>query len=83
MINITPNQLRGQVIAVYFFVISMTGYTLGPTSVALITDFIFKDESLIMYSMSIVSLVVGLIGIYAGFKSLNYFREQPTIVDAD
>jgi len=49
----------------------------------LITDFIFKDESLIMYSMSIVSLVVGLIGIYAGFKSLNYFREQPTIVDAD
>ncbi|MDG2230032.1 MAG: MFS transporter [Gammaproteobacteria bacterium] len=83
MINITPNQLRGQVIAVYFFVISMTGYTLGPTSVALITDFIFKDESLIMYSMSIVSLVVGLIGIYAGFKSLNYFREQPTIVDAN
>lgn len=83
MINITPNQLRGQVTAVYFFVISMTGYTLGPTSVALITDFIFKDESLIMYSMSIVSLVVGLIGIYAGFKSLNYFREQPTIVDAD
>jgi MFS family permease len=83
MINITPNQLRGQVTAVYFFVISMTGYTLGPTSVALITDFIFKDESLIMYSMSIVSLVAGLIGIYAGFKSLNYFREQPTIVDAD
>ena len=83
MINITPNQLRGQVTAVYFFVISMTGYTLGPTSVALITDFIFKDESLIMYSMSIVSLVVGLIGIYAGFKSLNYFRDQPTIVDTD
>jgi len=83
MINITPNQIRGQVTAVYFFVISMTGYTLGPTSVALITDFIFKDESLIMYSMSIVSLVAGLIGIYAGFKSLNYFRDQPTIVDAD
>ncbi|MBT3993777.1 MAG: MFS transporter [Gammaproteobacteria bacterium] len=83
MINITPNQIRGQVTAVYFFVISMTGYTLGPTSVALITDFVFKDESLITYSMSIVSLVVGLIGIYAGFKSLNYFREQPTIIDID
>ena len=83
MINITPNQIRGQVTAVYFFVISMTGYTLGPTSVALITDFVFKDESLITYSISIVSLVVGLIGIYAGFKSLNYFREQPTIIDTD
>ena len=83
MINITPNQIRGQVTAVYFFVISLTGYTLGPTSVALITDFVFKDESLITYSISIVSLVVGLIGIFAGFKSLNYFREQPAIVDTD
>ena len=83
MINITPNQIRGQVTAVYFFVISMTGYTLGPTSVALITDFVFKDESLITYSMSIVSLVVGLLGIYAGFKSLNYFRDQPTVIDTD
>ena len=83
MINITPNQIRGQVTAVYFFVISMTGYTLGPTSVALITDFVFKDESLITYSISIVSLVVGLIGTYAGFKSLNYFRKQPTIADSN
>ncbi|HIF19903.1 MAG TPA: MFS transporter [Gammaproteobacteria bacterium] len=83
MINITPNQIRGQVTAVYFFIISLTGYTLGPTSVALITDFVFKDESLITYSISIVSLVVGLIGTYAGFKSLNYFRKQPTIVDSN
>tara|TARA_B100000809_G_scaffold109512_1_gene107985 strand:+ start:306 stop:1655 length:1350 start_codon:yes stop_codon:yes gene_type:complete len=83
MINITPNQIRGQVTAVYFFVISMTGYTLGPTSVALITDFIFKDESLITYSISIVSLVAGVIGTYAGFKSLNYFRKQPTITDSN
>jgi MFS family permease len=83
MINITPNQIRGQVTAVYFFVISLTGYTLGPTSVALITDFVFKDESLITYSISIVSLVVGVIGTYAGFKSLNYFRKQPTIADSN
>jgi len=83
MINITPNQIRGQVTAVYFFVISMTGYTLGPTSVALITDFVFKDESLITYSISIVSLVAGVIGTYAGFKSLNYFRKQPTISDSN
>jgi len=83
MINITPNQIRGQVTAVYFFVISLTGYTLGPTSVALITDFVFKDESLITYSISIVSLVVGVIGTYAGFKSLNYFRKQPTISDSN
>ena len=64
IINITPNQIRGQVIAIYFFVISMTGYTLGPTSVALLTDYVFQDEGLIRYSISIVALVAGTIGVY-------------------
>ena len=49
----------------------MTGYTLGPTSVALLTDYVFKDESLIAYSMAIVSLVVGIIGIFAGFMGVK------------
>ena len=75
IINITPNQIRGQVIAVYFFVISMTGYTLGPTSVALLTDYVFQDESLIRYSISIVALVAGAIGVFAGFKCIPHYRK--------
>ena len=75
IINITPNQIRGQVIAVYFFVISMTGYTLGPTSVALLTDYVFQDESLIRYSISIVALVAGAIGAFAGFKCIPHYRK--------
>ena len=75
ILNITPNQLRGQVTAIYFFVISMTGYTLGPTSVALLTDYVFKDESLIAYSMAIVSLVVGIIGIFAGFMGVKPYQK--------
>ena len=83
IVNITPNQLRGQVVAIYFFVISMTGYTLGPTSVALLTDFVFQDEALITYSISTVSLVVGIIGAYAGFKGVKHYREYLSESDAD
>ena len=75
IINITPNQIRGQVIAVYFCVISMTGYTLGPISVALLTDYVFQDESLIRYSISIVALVAGAIGTFAGFKCIPHYRK--------
>ena len=75
IINITPNQIRGQVIAIYFFVISMAGYTLGPTSVALLTDYVFQDEGLIRYSISIVALVAGTIGVFAGFKCIPHYRK--------
>ena len=53
----------------------MTGYTLGPTSVALLTDYVFKDESLISYSMAVVSLIVGLIGVFAGFMGVRPYRK--------
>ena len=80
IINITPNQIRGQVIAIYFFVISMTGYTLGPTSVALLTDYVFQDEGLIRYSISIVALIAGTIGVFAGFKCIPHYRKYITKV---
>ncbi|GIS41467.1 MAG: hypothetical protein Ct9H90mP13_13130 [Pseudomonadota bacterium] len=53
----------------------MTGYTLGPTSFALLTDYVFKDESLISYSMAVVSLIVGLIGVFAGFMGVRPYRK--------
>ena len=59
----------------------MTGYTLGPTSVALLTDFVFQDEALITYSISIVSLVVGTIGAYAGFKGVKHYKEYLSKTD--
>ena len=60
----------------------MTGYTLGPTSVALLTDYVFKDESLISYSMAVVSLIVGLIGIFAGFMGVRPYGKYIESVEA-
>ena len=76
IINITPNQIRGQVTAIYFFVISMTGYTLGPTSVGLLNDYFFKDEGMIRYSMTMISIIVGVIGIIAGFQCIKHYRKH-------
>ena len=54
---VTPNQLRGQTVAIYYFIISLAGLTLGPTSVALLTDYVFRDEAALRYSMAIVGLL--------------------------
>jgi MFS family permease len=42
--EITPNQMRGQVTAIYLFAANMFGIGLGPTVVALITDKVFHDD---------------------------------------
>ncbi|GIT35500.1 MAG: hypothetical protein Ct9H300mP4_18190 [Gammaproteobacteria bacterium] len=73
IINITPTKSEDNFIAIYFFVISMAGYTLGPTSVALLTDYVFQDESLIRYSISIVALIVGMLVCFSGFKCIPHY----------
>ncbi len=52
---VTPNQLRGQTIALYLFTISILGLTIGPTAVAVLTDHLFADERMLHWSIGIVS----------------------------
>jgi MFS family permease len=54
---ICPNQLRGQILAIYYLIISLVGATLGPTAVALATDYVFKDTALLKYSLASVCAV--------------------------
>jgi MFS family permease len=60
---ITPNQIRGQATAIYYFIISLAGLTLGPTSVAVLTDYVFGDESALRYSMAVVGFAAPLLSV--------------------
>jgi MFS family permease len=55
--EITPNQYRGQVIAIYLFFINIIGLGTGPLLVGLITDHVFRDEAAVGYSMIVMALV--------------------------
>ena len=68
---ITPNQMRGQVTALYLFVFNAVGFGTGATVVAFVTDHVFRDESLIGYSMVTVGAVLGPVAallIWSGLK---------------
>lgn len=60
LMQVAPNDLRATVSALYYFVISIIGLGLGPTSVAVLTDFWFRDEAMLRYSIAIVAFVAGL-----------------------
>jgi MFS family permease len=54
---LVPNQMRGRMTGLFLFVITMIGQGFGPTLVASITDYGFKDASKVGWSMAIVSVV--------------------------
>lgn len=62
--EIVPAPLRAQGAALYFFVLSTVSSTLGPSSAAWITDYVFHDQMALRYSLAIVN-VVGMVGAIA------------------
>jgi MFS family permease len=55
--SVCPNEIRGQVFAVYLLVMSTFGYALGPLSVALITDTLLHNETRVHISLAVVAAV--------------------------
>jgi MFS family permease len=81
LMMITPNQLRGQVTAGYYFVLNALGLTIGPTAVALVTDFGFGDDAALRYSVAIVSAGAGLAAL--GFLAANLRRYRAGVIEAE
>ncbi|MFP3368580.1 MFS transporter [Pseudomonas sp. SIMBA_068] len=50
----TPAELRGRLSSVYLFVMILLGIGAGPSVVAAFTDFIFKDDSKVGYSLALI-----------------------------
>jgi MFS family permease len=81
LMMITPNQMRGQVTAVYYFVLNALGLTLGPTAVALITDYVFADESALRWSIAILSAGAGAAAL--GFLASNLKLYRAGVIEAE
>lgn len=61
--QITPNQLRGQVVAVYTILFGFAGVAIGSVAVGLLNDFVFTGERGIAASLALVNAVGGVAGI--------------------
>jgi MFS family permease len=63
--EVTPNQLRAQVTAIYLLALGLIGLGLGPTGVGFLTDRVFGDPLAIGRSMSLLTALAGPVAIAA------------------
>ncbi len=75
---VTPNRLRAQVTAFSMLIVNLLGIGLGPTVVALITDYGFGDDMALRYSISIVAAVFAPLGALIFWSGLNSYRVDVT-----
>jgi len=53
--ELVPNELRGQIAAVYMLIVGLVGLGAGPSAVAFFTDFIFEDRQALPFSLVAVA----------------------------
>ena len=89
--EIMPNSMRGQASAIYLFVITLIGLGIGPTAVALVTDYVFADDQALRYSLLIVTTLAVLGSVVLLKMSLKPYRDSllrlqqwvPTVTSED
>jgi MFS family permease len=67
---VTPNPLRAQMTAIYFFIGNLVASGLGPTVPALLSDYVFENPAMMRYAIAIVEAIVlplSLLFLYFGF----------------
>ena len=56
--SVTPNEMRGQVTALYLFVFAVIGMGIGPSFIAYFTNYVIQDEMLIHYALSLTAAIM-------------------------
>ncbi len=68
---IVPNEMRGQVTALFLFLFTMIGFGIAPTVVALLTDYVFRDELKLRYSIASLHAVLAPLAAFVFWRGLS------------
>jgi len=72
----TPNRMRGQVTALFLLAANLIGLGLGPTVIAMVTDYIFMDEAAIGKSIALCTLLLCPTGALILWRSMPAIQKQ-------
>ena len=56
--TVIPAEHRGKITALYLFIYSVIGVALSPTITGILTDYVFRDESQIRWSIFLPAVIV-------------------------
>ena len=71
---VTPNQMRAQVSALYLLTINLIGLGIGPTFVAVLTDYLYGAPVLVSYSLATVVAISAPLSALILYTGLKYYR---------
>ena len=74
--NVTPNEFRGQISALVPVHHRRDRRRGGAAVVALFTDYVFHDEAMLRYSMVVVTVIFGGLGLWLKFVCLPPYKER-------
>jgi len=74
--TITPNQLRGQLTALYLFTINLLGFGVGPAFIGFVTDNVFKDENMVGYSISLVAALAVPVALVLIWRAMGQYAQE-------
>ena len=69
--EMTPATMRGQASSLYLLVVNLIGLGIGPTAVALCTQYLFKRDDALHYSLALVSSVACTLAAILLYTSLK------------
>ncbi len=73
---VAPNRLRGQLGALFLFIVGIIGVTCGPVLPALLTDYVFHNHESLRYSLSLSTGLVGPIACGVLWLGLRQYRAR-------
>ena len=76
--QVTPNQYRAQISAVYLFVVNALGLGVGPTLVPFVNEHVFHDPAKIRYSLVIVVICSAVAAIALLLMVRPIYRQKQT-----
>ncbi len=79
--EIMPNRMRGVASAMLILAQNLLGLTLGPTGVALLTDYFFKDEMALGWSLVIMSVSALSVATLLFMLALKSARTAPFVTE--
>jgi MFS family permease len=79
---ILPNQVRGQISALFLLILNLGGITMGPLVPALFSDYVFQSEQMIGVSLGISIGVASLLMMVTFLLTCRPYRIHSAAMDA-
>jgi hypothetical protein len=73
--DVVPNQLRGQAAALNYICTGIIGLSLGPISVAMVTQYVLRDSGLLGNALVIIIVPLAAIGFFACYLGQDAYQK--------